>query len=67
MINEHNYKSNAAFLFWMKPILVALKELGGQGTPQDVRSIIAKMNINSNVVYHDVDSYQSLLNIMNAI
>ena len=37
-----NSKSNAAFLYWMKPILVALKELGGQGTPQDVRSIIAK-------------------------
>lgn len=41
-MNEQNYKSNAAFLCWMKPILVALKELGGQGTPQDVRSIIAK-------------------------
>ena len=26
----------------MKPVLVALKELGEQGTPQDVRSIIAK-------------------------
>ena len=37
-----NSKSNAAFLYWMKPILVALKELGGQGTPQDVRSIIDK-------------------------
>ena len=28
-MNEQNYKSNAAFLCWMKPILVALKELGG--------------------------------------
>ena len=41
-MNEQNYKSNAAFLCWMKPVLVALKELGEQGTPQDVRSIIAK-------------------------
>lgn len=37
-----NSKSNAAFLHWMKPIIIALKELGGQGKPQEVRSIIAK-------------------------
>lgn len=35
-------KSNAAFLRWMKPILVALRELGGSGKPQEVRAIIAK-------------------------
>ena len=34
--------SKAAFLRWMNPVLVALKELGGQGTPQEVRSVIAK-------------------------
>lgn len=37
-----NSKSNAAFLHWMKPIIIALKELDGQGKPQEVRSIIAK-------------------------
>ena len=37
-----NNISNASFLRWMKPILVALKELGGQGKPQEVRSVIAK-------------------------
>lgn len=35
-------KSNAAFWRWMKPILVALRELGGSGKPQEVRAIIAK-------------------------
>ena len=37
-----NNISNASFLRWMKPILVALKELGGQGKPKEVRSVIAK-------------------------
>lgn len=37
-----NGKSNAAFLHWMKPIITALKELGGQGKPQEVRAVIAK-------------------------
>lgn len=37
-----NNKSNAAFLQWMKPIIIALKELGGQGKPQEVRSVIVK-------------------------
>ncbi|TDP56419.1 AAA family ATPase [Aminicella lysinilytica] len=41
-MEKQNNKSNAAFLHWMKPILTALKELEGQGKPQDVRSIIAK-------------------------
>ena len=30
-METQNNISNAAFLRWMKPILVALKELGGQG------------------------------------
>lgn len=34
--------SNAAFLKWMKPILVALRELGGSGTPSQVRAAIIK-------------------------
>ena len=41
-METQNNISNAAFLRWMKPILVALKELGGQGKPQEVRAIIAK-------------------------
>lgn len=32
-----NKKSNASFLKWFKPLLEALKELGGSGTPSDVR------------------------------
>lgn len=40
-----NGKSNAAFLHWMKPIIIALKELGGQGKPQEVRAVILKMSI----------------------
>ena len=41
-MSEQNNKSNAAFLRWMKPVLEALKELGGQGKPAEVRAIIAK-------------------------
>lgn len=41
-MEEKSSKSNAAFLRWMKPVLTALKELGGQGKPQEVRSVIAK-------------------------
>lgn len=32
-----NSGSNASFLKWFKPLLEALKELGGSGTPSDVR------------------------------
>lgn len=32
-----NKKSNAAFLRWFKPLLNALKELGGSATPSEVR------------------------------
>lgn len=32
-----NKKSNAAFLKWFRPLLEALKELGGTATPSDVR------------------------------
>ena len=41
-MKTQNNISNAAFLRWMKAILVALKELGGQAKPQAVRSVIAK-------------------------
>lgn len=34
--------SNAAFLRWMKPLLQALKELGGEGKPKDVYDLIAQ-------------------------
>lgn len=35
-----NKKSNASFLKWFKPLLEALKELGGSATPSDVRKKI---------------------------
>ena len=41
-MSEQNNKSNAAFLRWMKPVLEALKELGGSAKPAEVRAIIAK-------------------------
>lgn len=41
-METQNKISNAAFLRWMEPVLTALKELGGQGKPQEVRHIIAK-------------------------
>lgn len=34
--------SNASFLKWLKPVIEALKELGGSGTPKDVREKIVK-------------------------
>lgn len=41
-METQNDTSNAAFLRWMKPILTALRELGGEGKPQEVRFAIAK-------------------------
>lgn len=41
-MKAQNNISNAAFLRWMKPVLTALKELGGQGKPQEVYFAIAK-------------------------
>lgn len=38
---ETNNVSNAAFLRWMNPVLVALRELGGSATPKQVRDRIA--------------------------
>lgn len=39
--NEKEIISDAEFLKWFKPILEALKEIGGSGTPQEVRDKIA--------------------------
>lgn len=41
MKNQDN-TSNASFLRWMNPIIIALKQLGGSGKPQEVRAVIAK-------------------------
>ena len=41
-METQNNISYAAFLRWMRPILTALNELGGQGKPQEVRHVIAK-------------------------
>ena len=37
-----NEKSNAAFLRWFNPIIIALRELGGSGTPAQVKQRIAE-------------------------
>ena len=37
---EIKKSSSAAFLKWMRPVIEALKELGGSGTPNDVRGKI---------------------------
>ena len=44
MSKDENSKeiSNAQFLRWMRPVLVALKELGGSASPEKVRSVIKK-------------------------
>lgn len=39
---SENKKSNAEFLKWFKPIIEALKELGGSAKPEEVRKQIAK-------------------------
>lgn len=39
--NKKEKISDAEFLKWFKPILEALKEIGGSGTPQEVRDKIA--------------------------
>ncbi|MGN1318256.1 MAG: AAA family ATPase, partial [Lachnospirales bacterium] len=41
--NSQDNKSNAEFLKWFKPILEALKELNGSGTPNDVREKIIEL------------------------
>ena len=38
--SDESKKSNAAFLRWFKPIITALKDLGGSATPGDVRQRI---------------------------
>lgn len=44
--NQSEKTSNATFLKWLKPVIEALKEIGGSGTPKDVREQIAKdMNL----------------------
>lgn len=43
--------SNADFLKWFKPIIDALKDLGGQAQPKDVRNQIAKnLNLSNDVL-----------------
>lgn len=39
-METNNAVSSASFLRWMKPVLQALKEVGGSGTPQEVRNRI---------------------------
>lgn len=44
-------KSDAQFIRWMKPILVALKQINGSGTPREVRDVIIK---NENLTVEEV-------------
>ena len=39
---ETKKRSNAEFLKWFRPVVEALKALGGSGTPEDVRQQIIK-------------------------
>jgi len=44
-------QSNAAFLRWFEPLLIALKELGGSATPQAARERIASnLNLSAEIV-----------------
>ena len=41
LYNEKEKISDAEFIKWFKPIIEALKEIGGSGTPREVRERIA--------------------------
>ena len=45
--------SNAAHIRWIKPIVVALREMGGTGTPAEVRQLIKK---NENLAEEEVNA-----------
>ena len=48
---EEKKKSNAEFLKWFKPLIEALKELGGSATPEQTRNkIIEDLNLSDDVV-----------------
>ena len=45
-------KSNAAFLRWFKPVIQALRDLGGSATPADTRAkIIENEKLTSEAYY----------------
>ncbi len=49
--NEYTKRSNASFLQWFKPLIIALKELGGSATPEEARNQIAKdMNLSQEIL-----------------
>lgn len=48
---DEKKKSNAEFLKWFKPLIEALKELGGSATPEQARNkIIEDLNLSDDVV-----------------
>lgn len=50
-LDDNSKKSGAAFLKWFKPIIEALKALGGSGTPKDVKDqIIKDMNLSGDII-----------------
>ena len=55
-MSEENKKSNAEFLKWFKPVLDALKELGGSATPKEVyKKIIEDLSLPDEVVNETYD------------
>lgn len=55
-----NKKSNANFLRWFKPILEALKQLGGSATPDDVRRKIIE---NEKLSEEDINEVRGKTNV----
>lgn len=50
-MSDEKKKSNAEFLKWFKPLIEALKELGGSATPEQVRKrIIEDLNLPDEVI-----------------
>lgn len=50
--NLKQAKSTASFLKWFAPLISALKELGGSGTPEEVRKqIISDLNLSDEMVH----------------
>lgn len=48
---DERKKSNAEFLKWFKPVIEALKDLGGSATPEQVRTKIAEnLNLSDEVI-----------------
>lgn len=52
--------SNAAFLKWFKPVIQALRDLGGSATPQDTRNKIIE---NEHLTEEDINETRGKSNV----